>query len=160
MMRGRPYNSAIATVQKWTTKLHAAIFRVTDGRVGGRIAGGPVLLLNTIGRKSGRKRTTPLLYLRDGEDFVIVASNGGAPRHPVWWLNLQARPEATVDVDGQEVRVRAEEASCEEKDRLWPRIVQMYSGYEGYRRKTDREIPVVILRTMEDPAEQTEGGKE
>lgn len=85
MTRGRPYNPAIATAQKWATKLHTAVFRATAGGVGGRIAGSPVLLLNTTGRKSCEWRTTPLLYLRDGDRYVLVASNGGTPKHPAWW---------------------------------------------------------------------------
>lgn len=146
MTRGRAYNPAIATVQKWATKLHTSVFRATAGRVGNRIAGGPVLLLNATGRKSGERRTTPLLYLRDGDRYVLVASNGGAPKHPAWWLNLRANPEATVEVDGRSVPVTAEEADPEEKARLWPMLVEMYPGYENYQKKTDREIPVVLLR--------------
>jgi deazaflavin-dependent oxidoreductase (nitroreductase family) len=107
--------------------------------------GSQVLLLNTVGRKSGRKRTTPLLYLRDGGDYVIVASKGGAPAHPAWYYNLKASPETTVQVGASEVRVRAEEASLEEKARLWPKLVEMYPSYEDYQKKTDREIPVIVL---------------
>lgn len=143
--RGRPYGSVSATAQKWVTKLHASLFRATAGRVGGRIVGCPVLLLNTAGRKTGLRRTTPLLYLRDGDRYVTVASNGGTREHPAWWLNLKAHPEATVEVGGRKVRVRAQEADLEQKARLWPRLVEMYSSYEDYQRKTDREIPVVVL---------------
>lgn len=145
MTRGRLYNHPIATVQKWATNLHTTLFRATGGKFGGSLAGGPVLLLVTTGRKTGRRRTTPLLYLRDGEDYVIVASNGGAAQHPVWWLNLKANPEARIEVGGRTLSVRAEEASPEEKARLWPGLVKMYGGYEGYQRKTDREIPVILL---------------
>lgn len=129
-------------------KLHSSIYRASDGRVWGRMFGGNVLLLNTTGRKSGQRRTIPLLYLRDGEDFVVIASNGGAPKHPAWYLNLMANPDATVEITGNETRVRAEEASPEEKARLWPKVVEMYSGYEGYRRRTDREIPLVFLHPI------------
>ena len=146
--RGRPYGLAIVTAQKWATRLHASLFRATGGRVGGRIADSPVLLLNVVGRKTGRQRTIPLLYLRDGDRYVTVASNGGTRDHPLWWLNLKANPEATVEVDGREVRVRAEEAGPEEKVRLWPRLVEMYPGYESYQRTTDREIPVVVLHPV------------
>ena len=146
--RGRPYSRATATVQKWATKLHASLFRATAGRVGGRIVGCPVLLLNTVGRKTGQRRTNPLFYLRDGDRYVIVASNGGTREHPAWLLNLKAHPEATVEVGGRQTRVRAEEASPEERVRLWPRLVDMYSSYEGYQRKTDREIPVIVLRPV------------
>ena len=149
MTRGRPYNRPIATVQKLATKLHSSIFRATDGKIGGTLVGGPVLLLVTIGRKTGQRRTTPLLYLMDGDRYVIVASNGGAPKDPVWWLNLKANPEATVEVGDRTLRVRAEAASPEEKGRLWPGLVKMYGGYEGYQRKTDRTIPVAILHPID-----------
>ena len=146
---GRPYNAAIAAAQKWATKVHASLFRATNGRVGGRLVGSPVLLLGTTGRKTGRRRTTPLLYLPDGDRYVTVASNGGAAKHPVWWLNLQAYPEATVEVGGRKTRVRATEARGEEKARLWEGLVRMYPSYESYQRRTDREIPVVLLEPVE-----------
>jgi deazaflavin-dependent oxidoreductase (nitroreductase family) len=146
--RGRPYGRPTATAQKWATRFHASLFRATAGRVGGRIVDSPVLLLNAVGRKTGRRRTTPLLYLRDGNRYVTVASNGGTRDHPVWWLNLKANPEATVEVGGRQVWVRAEEAGQEEKARLWPRLVEMYPGYESYQRKTDREIPIVVLHPV------------
>lgn len=144
--RGRPYSRPIVAAQRAATKLHSFVYRATGGRVGGRIVGGPVLLLTTTGRKSGKKRTVPLLYLEDGENLVLVASNGGAPVHPTWWLNLRANPEATVEVGREKLRVRAEEASPREKERLWSKLVEMYGGYETYRRRTDREIPVVLLK--------------
>ncbi|HEV2745230.1 MAG TPA: nitroreductase family deazaflavin-dependent oxidoreductase [Rubrobacter sp.] len=142
---GRPYNAAIAAAQKWATRLHASLFRATNGRVGGRMFDSPVLLLVATGRKSSRMRTTPLLYLEDGSRYVIVASNGGAAKHPVWWLNLQAHPEATVEVGGRKTRVRATEARGGEKARLWEGLVRIYPSYEAYQKRTDREIPVVLL---------------
>jgi deazaflavin-dependent oxidoreductase (nitroreductase family) len=138
--------------QRVATKLHMFVYRVTGGRLGGRMVGAPVLLLTTTGRKTGKQRTSPLLYLEDGENLVIVASNGGAPRHPTWWLNLRADPEASVEIGNRKLRVRAEEASPEEKERLWTRLVAMYGPYESYRRRTDRDIPVVILRPAEEKA--------
>ena len=149
MVRGRPYNAVIAGVQKWAAKLHASVFRATGGRVGGRMVGSPVLLLVSTGRKSGQKRTTVLLYLEDGGRYVIVASNGGTATHPVWWLNLQADPEATVEIGGRKIHVRATEARGEEKARLWQRLVRMYPSYEDYQKRTDREIPVIILEPTE-----------
>ncbi len=110
--------------------------------------GSPVLLLGTQGRKSGKRRTTPLLYLRDGDNMVVVASNGGTSSQPAWWLNLQASPEAAAQVGGRRLHVRAEAVGGEERRRLWGRLVQMYGPYEGYQRKTDREIPVVVLRPV------------
>ena len=154
MVRGRPYNAAIAAAQKWAAKLHASVFRATGGRIGGRMVGSPVLLLVTTGRKSGQKRTTVLLYLEeryleDGGRYVIVASNGGTATQPMWWLNLQADPEAMVEVGGRKTHVRATEARGEEKARLWQRLVRMYPSYEDYQKRTDREIPVVILEPIE-----------
>ncbi|HEX2728837.1 MAG TPA: nitroreductase family deazaflavin-dependent oxidoreductase [Rubrobacteraceae bacterium] len=130
-------------------KAHSSIYRVTSGRFGGRAFGAPVLLLNTTGRKTGQQRTSPLLYLRDGDDYVIVASKGGTPTHPAWYLNLKAMPETTVEVGGREVLVRAETADPEERARLWPKLIEMYPSYESYQKKTDREIPVVKLHPIE-----------
>ena len=147
--RGRVYNRPIAALQRAATRLHNSLYRATGGRIGGSVPGsGPVLLLTTNGRKTGRERTVPLLYLRDGEDIVLVASNGGTATHPAWWLNLEANPVATVEVGDRRLRVRAREADPEEKKRLWPRLVQMYGAYEDYQRKTDREIPVILLQPV------------
>lgn len=146
--RGRPYSRPIVAAQRAATKLHSFVYRATGGKVAGRIFGSPILLLITTGRKTGERRTSPLLYLQDGEDLVLVASNGGAPVHPAWYLNLRANPEATVEIEQRRIRVWAEEASPEEKERLWPRLVAMYSDYETYRRRTDRDIPVVVLKPL------------
>jgi deazaflavin-dependent oxidoreductase (nitroreductase family) len=131
---------------KMMSAVHLFWYRLTGGTIGGSLAGRPVLLLTTTGRKSGRRRTTPLVYLEDGDNMVLVASNGGNPRHPVWWLNLERNPEAEVQVRNKKSRVTAETAEGEERERLWGLVVEMYSGYEGYQRTTNREIPVVILR--------------
>jgi deazaflavin-dependent oxidoreductase (nitroreductase family) len=144
--RGRSYPPPVRAAKSWATKLHTALFGRTGGRVGGQLVGNPVLLLNTTGRKTGKGRTTPLLYLPDGEDMVIVASDGGAAKHPAWWLNLREMEEATVEVGDRRVRVRAEEVSGEEKRRLWARLVGAYPPYASYQEKTEREIPVVVLR--------------
>jgi deazaflavin-dependent oxidoreductase (nitroreductase family) len=119
---------------------------VSGGRVAGRIAGGgPVLLLTTTGRKSGKHRTTPLLYLEDAGRYVVIASVGGAPKHPAWYLNLLANPAATIEVGRRKLAVSATTALAEERARLWPLVVEMYAGYDGYQAKTTREIPLVIL---------------
>jgi deazaflavin-dependent oxidoreductase (nitroreductase family) len=146
--RGRPYRGASAAAQKYATRLHAAVFRATNGRILGRMLGGPVLLLVTVGRKTERHRTTPLLYLQDGDRYAIVASNGGTAKHPVWWLNLLANPDATAEVGGERVRVRAREATGEEKARLWRELVKMYPPYQDYQKRTDREIPVAVLEPV------------
>ena len=129
-------------------KAHSSVYRASDGRVWGKMFGGPVLLLNTTGRRSGQRRTTPLLYVMDGEDFVVIASKGGAPAHPAWYLNLMANPEATVEIEDREVRVRAEEADSEEKSRLWQKMVEMYPAYDAYQEKTEREIPLLVLHPL------------
>ena len=105
----------------------------------------PILLLNTVGRKSGKKRATPLLYAVDDEDFVIIASKGGAPTHPAWYLNLVANPETTVEVGDRKSRVSAEELDGEEKVRLWRKMAEMYPTYDDYQDKTKREIPLLVL---------------
>ena len=128
---------------------HAGVYRATGGKLFGRMGKSPILLLNTVGRKSGKKRTSPLLYVMDGEDFVIIASKGGASAHPAWYLNLIANPEAMVEVGDREVRVRAEVADSEEKSRLWQKMVEMYPAYDAYQEKTEREIPLLVLRPVE-----------
>jgi len=126
--------------------VHEFWYRLTGGLVGGRVGRAPVLLLTTTGRKSGRPRTTPLLYMQDGLDLVIIASNGGSDRHPDWWVNLRHDPRAEVQLGRERLTMRAEKAGAEEKGRLWPLITGMYPQYDGYQRRTKRDIPVVILR--------------
>lgn len=122
------------------------VYRLSGGRIGGRFRqGAPVLLLTTTGRKSGRPRTAPLLYLEDGENLVVVASKGGMSQHPVWYLNLEANPDVEVEIATSRRRLRARRASDEEKAKLWPRLVAMYRDYDDYQARTDRSIPVVIL---------------
>ncbi len=131
---------------KMMSAMHLYWYRVTGGALGARLAGRPMLLLTTTGRKSGRRRTTPLQYLEDGGNMVLAASNGGNPRHPVWWLNLERNPEAEVQVRHEKRQVTAETAEGEERERLWGLLVGMYSGYDDYRKTANREIPVVVLR--------------
>ena len=126
--------------------VHTAIYRASGGRLGHTLPGLPgVLLLDHVGAKTGTRRTSPLLYVNDGDDVVIVASKGGFPRHPAWFHNLRANPDTTVQI-GREVRpVRARVATPEERARLWPRAVDAYSSNADYQRKADRDIPLVIL---------------
>ena len=123
------------------------LYRVSGGLIGATI-GVPILLLTTIGRKTGRSRSTPLLYVKDGRGWVIVASYGGDDRHPAWWLNLQETPVATIQVKQSLNRVRAREATEEERGRLWSLAVKVYPTYEDYQRRTQRKIPVVILEPV------------
>ncbi len=132
------------------TRTHIGIYRRTGGRVGGRLAGNPMLLLTTTGRKTGQPRTTPLLYLPDNGTFVIVASAGGAPTAPLWWRDLETNPVATIEIGQRTIPVRMSEATGDEKQRLWVRLVAAYPGYAAYQRKTTREIPVGILRPTSD----------
>jgi deazaflavin-dependent oxidoreductase (nitroreductase family) len=127
------------------TALHRALYRLTDGRLGGRISTMPVLLLTTTGRKSGVQRTVPLSYLDDGESYVVIGSRGGAPTHPAWYLNLEAHPEVEVQVGAERRRMRARRAGPAEAERLWPRILEVAPVYGKYRAKTRRDVPLVLL---------------
>jgi F420H(2)-dependent quinone reductase len=141
-----PKSSLFWRLFNTSVKGHTAIFRLTGGRVGGRMVGGPILLLHHVGAKSGKRRISPLLYLPDGERMVIVASKGGYTKHPGWFHNLKANPDTTVEVPREgKVAVRAREASAAEREDLWPRMVDLYQGYATYQRSTSREIPLVIL---------------
>jgi deazaflavin-dependent oxidoreductase (nitroreductase family) len=133
---------------------HVLTYRLTRGRIGGSFRGIPMLLLNHLGRSSGKWRTCPLAYLPDGDDLVLVASKGGSHRHPDWFLNLREMEETTVEVGGQTVPVSVNVAKPGERERLWPRVVELYGGYERYQERTDREIPLVILRPIQ-PAGET-----
>jgi len=109
------------------------------------VLGMPVLLLTTTGRRSGKPRTTPLTFFRDGANLVVIASNGGADQPPDWSLNLQRNPRAVVNIGKDELTVQARTASTEERERLWVGITATYSGYARYQAKTARQIPVLIL---------------
>ncbi|WP_244963030.1 nitroreductase/quinone reductase family protein [Nocardioides dongkuii] len=140
------------TAIKYMARVQVAVFRLTNGRVGNtwRVGAGwrepvPTLLLDHVGRRSGTRFTTPLLYLEDGPDLVVVASQGGLPKNPQWYLNLLAHPDTEVHLPREVRRVRARVADPEERAALWPRLVDLYADFEKYARWTDREIPVVVL---------------
>lgn len=126
--------------------LHATLYRLTGGRFVGNMWGMRVLLLTTTGRKSGQPRTTPLNSLPYEDGYVVVASVGGAPKHPDWFLNLQQEPRASIRIGDREVAVRAEVLGPAERAALWPRLVALAPTYDEYARKTEREIPLVWLR--------------
>lgn len=126
-------------------RIHPRLYRWTGGRLGGRVMGMPVLLLTTTGRKSGQPRTRALMYLPDGDRYVVIASYLGEPRHPAWWLNLQAHPDAEIQVGSRRIPVRAREADGEERGRLWSAVVETQGDYAEYQRRTERRIPVVVL---------------
>jgi deazaflavin-dependent oxidoreductase (nitroreductase family) len=128
--------------------VHAWLYRVSGGRIGHRVPGlgPPMLLLGHVGAKSGAKRTSPLLYIPDGDDVVIVASKGGFPKHPAWFHNLKANPDTTVQIGRERRSVHARVATPEERERLWPEVVEAYGTYADYQRRSKgREIPLVIL---------------
>lgn len=127
------------------TRLHSEVYRRTGGRFAGKAGKTQFLLLTTTGRRSGQPRTTPLNYLEDGDTLVLVASYGGDDRDPQWLRNLRADPVASVQIGAQHHGVRARVATEEERSRLWPKLVEMYPGYDRYQAKTSRQIPVVVL---------------
>jgi F420H(2)-dependent quinone reductase len=152
-------------------KGHAVVYRATHGLVGHRFPGAPpMLLLDHVGAKSGKRRTTPLLYARDppsrgapsraypkgtypegtrrqagGSNVILIASKGGHPKNPAWFHNLMANPDTTIQIGSRRLNVHARVADPEERKRLWPVVVDVYGGYAVYQRRTEREIPVVIL---------------
>ncbi|BDT92583.1 nitroreductase [Nocardia sputorum] len=143
----------VAALIKYMSRAQVWVFRRTAGHVGGRwrIGAGfrkpvPTLLLEHRGRKSGKLFTAPLLYLVDGDDLVIVASQGGLPNHPQWYFNLLAHPAAMVQIGAEQRRVRVRVATPEERKRLWPSLVALYADFDAYQSWTEREIPVLILR--------------
>ena len=130
---------------KYGPMLHRAVIRISGGRLFNRLGGMPIVELHTIGRKTGQPRVTTLSSPIVSDDrIVLVASKGGDDRNPAWLLNLEASPEVEVTVAGQNRPMRARVASAEEKAELWPQVVAAYQGYEGYQKRTARDIPVVI----------------
>jgi deazaflavin-dependent oxidoreductase (nitroreductase family) len=127
------------------TKLNNVAFRATGGRLGGSFDGNPVLLLHHVGRRSGEARVTPLIYLPDGEDLIVVGSMGGTPKDPAWVHNLRARPDVEVELGSERRAVHAHIADAGERARLWPLLVERHPAFAAYQERTEREIPVVIL---------------
>jgi deazaflavin-dependent oxidoreductase (nitroreductase family) len=127
--------------------LHTFVYKATGGRIGHTGPGLPrMLLLEHVGAKSGTKRTSPLLYFRDGDDLILVASKGGFPKHPAWYHNLVANPDTEVQVGSERRAVHARVATAEERERLWPMAIKQYRGYADYQaRSKGREIPLLIL---------------
>jgi len=121
------------------------LYRRTGGRVGGSMRGAPVLLITSTGRRSGRPWTTPVIYQADGDGWVVIGSNAGSTRHPAWWLNLRANPTATIEIGRDTYPVTAHKVDGDERARLWQKMVAVYPGYDGYTKKTSRQIPVVRL---------------
>jgi deazaflavin-dependent oxidoreductase (nitroreductase family) len=132
------------------SRAHARLYAKTRGRFLPRwFAGAPVMVLETTGRKSGRSRASPVLYLRDGSNLIVVPSNAGSHNTPAWWLNLQDAGEGTVVLGGERRRVRPRPASASERERLWPQLVAMYPAVDDYLRFTTRAMPVVVLEPVD-----------
>lgn len=129
-------------------RLQIAVFRRSQGKSMAFMRGVPVLLLTTTGRHTQKQQTTPLMYIRDGEDYVITASNNGRPRHPSWLYNLQASPQVTIEVPGKTLEVIAAVATPAEREPLWPQLVARAPFFDGYQKATSRPIPMVILHVQ------------
>jgi F420H(2)-dependent quinone reductase len=138
-------SQASAAGLRWTGKLNIPLYRLSGGRVGGHVGKAPVLLLTTTGRRSGRARTAPVVYLADGASFAVIGSNAGHNREPAWSLNLKAKPEAEVEVGRRKLPVRARIAAGEERADLWRRHNDQFSGFDEYKARTDRDIAVFVL---------------
>ena len=132
-------------LQKAVTRGHRVLLQSPLGPFVSTTPFGRLLILRTRGRRSGQRRETPLSYTKDGDSYVVIASDGGSPHDPDWYLNLQADPDADIEVGGQHLRVHAETVAGGERDRLWQQAVRSYGGYAGYQTRTDRQIPVVRL---------------
>ncbi|MCV7221173.1 nitroreductase family deazaflavin-dependent oxidoreductase [Mycolicibacterium elephantis] len=143
----------VSTVMKYAGKAHVWVYRRTGGRVGAnwRVGAGfkkpvPTLLLEHIGRKSGRRLVSPLVFICDGDDVIVVASQGGRDTDPQWYRNLVANPDAYIEIGSERRPVRAVTATPEQRARLWPKLVEAYADFDTYQAWADREIPVVILQ--------------
>jgi deazaflavin-dependent oxidoreductase (nitroreductase family) len=126
-------------------RFHTRLYRASFGLIGGRIDGLDILLLTTVGRKSGQKRTVPLPYFREGQSFVLIASFGGNDKNPAWLLNVQDQPDVEIQVGRRRMQVRARITEGEERAGIWTRITRDFPRYLAYQEKTTRQIPVVVL---------------
>lgn len=153
--RGRPRSNAgrlsylsryAPRLSAWLSRLHARVYRATGGRAIGRWFSVPVLVMETVGRRSGKTRRTPLIYIEHGDDLVVIASNGGADRPPAWWLNLSAAGEGVVTLHGRSWRVTPRVVDEEpERSELWAAFARAYPALDEYTTFTDRRLPVVLL---------------
>jgi deazaflavin-dependent oxidoreductase (nitroreductase family) len=134
-----------ATGLPWTGKMIVPLYRLSGGRIGGKVGRAPDLLLTTTGRRSGRARTAPVVYLADGENVVVINTNAGNARIPAWSLNLKAKPNAEVELGRERRRVRARVAEGDERAELWRRHNEQYAGFERYEEQLEREISVIVL---------------
>jgi deazaflavin-dependent oxidoreductase (nitroreductase family) len=129
---------------KWMSRANTWIYRRSSGKLGGTFQKGPVALLTTTGRKTGEPRVSPLLYMRDGDRVILVASHGGRDKHPLWYLNLKANPKVQVQIKKEALDLTARDATDEERAKYWSQLVDMHPSYEDYQSWTDRRIPIVV----------------
>lgn len=134
---------------RWAGKLNVPLYRLSGGRIGGKVGRAPVLLLTTTGRRSGQQRTAPVVYLADGENVVVIDTNAGNARVPAWSLNLKANPEALVERGRRRYPVRARVAAGDERTDLWRRHNDQYAGFDDYQRQLAREASVIVLEPRE-----------
>jgi deazaflavin-dependent oxidoreductase (nitroreductase family) len=139
---------------KGMLSLMVFLYSATGGRLGGKMNGVDVLLLTTTGRRSGKQRTVPLMYIMDGSAYVITASAGGADKHPGWFFNVRNNPQTAIRVKDKQIRVVAEVAGAEKKPELWTRLVEVAPNFAGYQKRTSREIPMVILHPVDESGEK------
>ena len=137
------------TLMKVIGIMHTSLYKMSGGKLTRNMRGSEVVLLTTKGRKSGKQRTTPLFGLADGENWTVIASQGGHHEHPNWYLNLRDNPEVALQVGSETMRMRAETAEGTERARLWKNMAAMYDGYDEYQKLTTRVIPVVVLKPAE-----------
>jgi len=135
---------------KLILKVMVFLYNVSGGRIGGKMGKVSVLLLTTTGRKTGKQRTLPMVYIMDSSAYVITASAGGAEKHPGWFFNIRSNPQATIQVKDKHIKVTAEIAGPEKKPELWARLVEVAPNFAGYQKRTSREIPMVILHPVEE----------
>jgi len=128
--------------------IYASLYRLTNGKIGGTIVGLKVLLLSTTGRKTGKQRTKPLCYFEEGPDYVIIASNGGADKHPEWFLNLKSDPNVKVRIEETEFSARAEVSDPKTRQRLWQKLISLSPYYIKYEKRTKRQIPMILLHPI------------
>ena len=147
--RGIRNSRFLAVLLKYFARVHIWAYRRTNGRLGARLLWFPAALLTTTGRKSGEPRTTPTLYLRDGDRVILPASFGGRAENPTWYLNLKENPEVQVQIRAERLALSARDATDEERARYWPPLMRMYPPYRGYRETTDRIIPLVVCEPSE-----------
>ena len=145
MEKPKSLNSPVTGfIIKWMSRANTWMYRLSKGKWGGTFQKNPVALLTTTGRKTGQPRVSPLLYLREGDRVLLVASQGGRDKHPLWYLNLKANPKVSVQIKDEVLQLQARDATAEERAEYWPKLLAMYPSFDDYQSWTDRVIPVVI----------------